>query len=296
MTKSLPPFKCLLAFDAAARLGSFSRAAEELSLTQSAISQQLLKLEESVGQGLFMRNGKGVQLTAAGELLYETVRETLASLSAGLDRIEPYKSKDSVLIACPPDFAHGWLTPRLDALKAAIHPALEVWLITEKNIREIDRIDVDLVISRRPIHTADVECAALFEDYAMAICGPETAKRIGHLAYPKVLENVPLMMLESEPMWDGRLSGQELKSLKIVRGATMDDSRLLLEAVAREQGVAFVSRALANQALQDGKVRMLTQIPTLSRPRLWLMRTRLSPRTPYANQAFNWLRDNSAQT
>ena len=72
MSKTLPPFKYLVTFDAAARLGSFSKASEELSLTQSAISQQLLKLEEILGQSLFFRNGKGVSLTAAGELLHET--------------------------------------------------------------------------------------------------------------------------------------------------------------------------------------------------------------------------------
>ena len=293
MSKTLPPFKYLIAFDAAARLGSFSKASEELSLTQSAVSQQLLKLEELLGQSLFLRNGKGVKLTGAGELLYETVQETLARLSAGIDRIGPYKNKDSILIACPPDFAHGWLIPRLELLKKAVHPSIEVWLITEKSIREIDRIDVDLVISRRPIYTADVECAALIEDAEIAICGPQTARRIEYLTYPKVLENTPLLLLESEPEWSGKLSAPALKNLQIIRGATIDDSRLLLEAVMQELGIGFVSRALASQALKDGKVKILTQIPALSRPRLWLMRSRLSARTPFANQAFNWLRDMS---
>ena len=104
MNAPIPPFKSLLAFDSAARLGSFSQAAEELSVTQSAISQQLFKLEELLGQKLFVRKGKGVELTAAGELLHETVRETLARLSAGLDRIAPYKNKNSLLISCQQDF------------------------------------------------------------------------------------------------------------------------------------------------------------------------------------------------
>ena len=288
MSQPLPPFKSLVAFDAAARLGSFSRAAEELSLTQSAVSQQLLKLEESLGQSLFFRNGRGVGLTAAGELLHETVRETLSRLSAGLDRIEPYKSTDSLLIACPADFAQGWLLPRLDAMRRD-HPGVEIWLITANTVREIDRIDVDLVISRRPIHTADVECAALVEDYAVGLCGPQTAKRIGDTPYPKVLEKVPLLMLESEPQWDGRLSTPALKKLRITRGATMDDSRLLLEATMREQGISLMSHTIAEQALREQRVVMLTQIPTVSRQRFWLMRSRLTPRTPFANQAFQWL-------
>jgi len=296
MRTSLPPFKYLIAFEAAARLGSFSKASEELSLTQSAISQQLLKLEELLGQNLFFRNGKGVTLTAAGELLYETVGETLSRLSAGIGRIEPYKSRDSVLIACPPDFAHGWLMPRLGNLKSklkSIYPDIEVWLMTEKEVREIDRIDVDLIISRRPIHTADVECVALLEDAAIGICGKKTAQHIRHFNYPKVLEKAPLLLLESEPAWGGRLAEDALKSLQLTRGATIEDSRILLEAVIQELGIGFVSNVLARQALKDEKVEALTQIPTKPLPRLWLMRSKLRPRTSVVNDVFNWLLDAS---
>jgi LysR family glycine cleavage system transcriptional activator len=288
MSKTLPPFKYLVAFDAAARLGSFSKASEELSLTQSAISQQLLKLEELLGQSLFFRNGKGVTLTAAGELLYETVRETLSRLSTGLDRIEPYKSSDSVLIACPPDFAQGWLIARLGKLKLQ-YPAIEIWIMTEKEVREIDRVDVDLIISRRPIHTSDVECVTLLEDASVAICGVQIAQRISRLPYPQVLEKAPILFLESEPTWGGRLSSDELKNLQLTRGATIEDSRILLDAVIHELGIGFVSSILASQAVKEGKVKVLTQIPTRSLPRLWLVRSRLAPRTPVANDVFNWL-------
>jgi LysR family glycine cleavage system transcriptional activator len=248
----------------------------------------LLKLEELLGQSLFFRNGKGVTLTAAGELLYETVRETLSRLSTGLDRIEPYKSSDSVLIACPPDFAQGWLIARLGKLKLQ-YPAIEIWIMTEKEVREIDRVDVDLIISRRPIHTADVECVTLLEDASVAICGVQIAQRISRLPYPQVLEKAPILFLESEPTWGGRLSSDELKNLQLTRGATIEDSRILLDAVIHELGIGFVSSILASQAVKEGKVKVLTQIPTRSLPRLWLVRSRLAPRTPVANDVFNWL-------
>jgi LysR family glycine cleavage system transcriptional activator len=290
MSTPTPPFKNLVTFDAAARLGSFSGAAEELSLTQSAVSQQVLKLEALLGQSLFFRQGKGVSLTAAGELLHETVREILLRLSAGLDRIEPYKNKDSMLIACPADFAHGWLVPRLEKLRAAL-PKTEVWIITQREVREIDRIDVDLVVSRRPIHTDDVECAPLVEDYSVAVCGPRVYTTIEKLPYPKVLAASPLLLLESEPEWGGRLSDPVLKKLTLRRAATMDDSRLLLDACAREQGIAYVSHVLASQYVLEKKLVQLTQVPRTSRPRLWLMRTRLTPRSMHANDAFHWLLD-----
>ena len=85
------------------------------------------------------------------------------------------------------------------------------------------------------------------------------------------------------------MSSDELKSLQLTRGATLEDSRILLEAVIHELGIGFVSSALANQAVKDGKVKVLTQVPKKSLPRLWLMRSRLAPRTPVANEVFNWL-------
>lgn len=288
MSKTLPPFKYLIAFDAAARLGSFSKASDELSLTQSAISQQLLKFEELLGQRLFFRNGKGVKLTAAGELLYETVQETLSRLSTGISRIEPYKNNDSVLIACPPDFAQSWLVPRIAELKA-IYPAIEVWIMTEKDVREIDRIDVDLVISRRPIHTADVECTGLLEDHSIAICGMQTAQRIRNFPYPKLLEKASILLLESEPAWGGRLSGNECKDLQLVRGATIEDSRILLEAIIQELGIGFVSNVLASHAIKVGTVEVLKQVPIRPLPRLWIMRSNLVQRTSVSNDVFNWL-------
>lgn len=289
MPQKLPPLKYLTTFDAAARLESFSKAAEELSLTQSAISQQLLKLEEWVGQPLFFRHGKGVGLTAAGELLHETVREALEKLTSGLMRVEPYKNKDSVIIACPPDFAHGWLTPNLSLLKTT-YPTIEVWIVTEKEVREIDRIDVDLVISKRPIYHDDVECVTLLENDTIAICSTQTAQRIQHLAYPQVLESTPILLLENAPVWYEKLPRAELKTLKIIRGATVDDSRLLLEAVIRGLGIGFVPRALAFQALKDGQVQQLTQVPTQTESRLWLMQSKLKPRTPFSNIVFDWIK------
>jgi LysR family glycine cleavage system transcriptional activator len=287
---SAPPLKTLAAFEAAARLGSFSQAADQLSVTQSAVSQQIRKLEDFVAQKLFLRKGGGIRLTAAGELLYESVRATLQQLRAGFDRIEPYKNQDSVLLVCPPDFAQGWLTPHLVQMRRQ-RPTVEIWLITEREVREIDRIDVDLVVSRRPIHTADVECVPLLEDAGVAVCGRELAPRLARLPYPAVLERQPLLFLESDPDWGGLVRHDRLRGKKLLRAATIDNPQVLLEAVQRGVGIGYVSRVAAGSALHEGRVIELPAVPAQSRPRLWLMRSRLKPRTPVADFAFKWLRE-----
>jgi LysR family glycine cleavage system transcriptional activator len=281
------PFRGLVAFEATARLGSVSRAADELNLTQSAVSQRVLKLEAFVGQRLFLRQAQGVQLTGAGELLLATTRETLERLRIGLSRIAPYKNKASLLLACPADFAQGWLMPRLHGLKA-LAPALEVWLMPERDVTSIDRIDVDLIVSRKPLHTADVDCVALLEDRSIAVCGPQTALRIGAAPWPKLLEKAPLLLLEREPEWGGVLSAPGLK-LRLRRTATIQDERLLLDAVEHELGIGYLPQVLAAQSRQSGRCVALGAVPTSALPRLWLMRSRLTPRTPLANRAFEWL-------
>ena len=287
------PFRSLVAFEATARLGSVSRAADELNLTQSAVSQRVLKLEAYVGQRLFLRQSQGVKLTGAGELLLATTRETLERLRLGLERIAPYKNKASLLLACPADFARGWLMPRLVGLKS-LNAALEVWLMPERDFAAIDRIDVDLIVSRKPLHDADTDCVALLEDRSIAVCGPETALRVGATAWPKLLEKAPLLFLEGEPEWAGVLSAPGVQVLRLRRAATIQDERLLLDAAELELGIAYLPAVLASASLAAGRCVVLGAVPETARPRLWLMRSRLTPRTPLANRAFEWLR-NQAQ-
>jgi len=285
------PFSGLVAFEATARLGTMSAAADELHLTQSAVSQRVLKLEAFVGQRLFLRQGHGVKLTGAGELLMATAREALQRLRTGFARIEPYRNKDSLLLACPPDFAQGWLLPRLPALRA-LHPALEVWLMDERAVEAIDRVDVDLIVSRKPLHGPELEARPFLEDRAIAVCSPALAARLGAAPWPRLLEKAPLLFLEAEPEWGGLLSGPAMapragRAWK--RAATIQDARLLLEAATLGHGIAYLSERLAGAALAAGRVVVLPAVPPSPRLRLWLMRSRLTPRTPRADRACDWL-------
>ena len=282
------PFSGLVAFEATARLGSMSAAADELDLTQSAISQRVLKLEAHVGQRLFIRQGHGVRLTGAGELLMETATDTLQRLRAGFDRIEPYRNKQSLLLACPSDFAHGWLMPRLESLRAA-HGGLEVWLMSERDIAAIDRIDVDLVVSRKPLHGPDIECVPLLDDRAIAVCGARLAEKLRPIAFARLVDKAPLLLLEGAPEWGGVLPAAGPKSTRR-RAATIQDERLLLDAAERELGVAYLSQVLASDALASGRCVHLAQVPATALPPLWLMRSRLTPRTAMADRVFEWLK------
>ncbi|HTJ91684.1 MAG TPA: LysR substrate-binding domain-containing protein [Pararobbsia sp.] len=287
--RRLPPLQTLLAFESAARLASFSRAAQELSLTQSAVSHQIQQLEAWAGQMLFRRVGRGVALTAAGQVFARTVDETIRLLTDGRNRIEPYCNPDSVILYCPPAFASGIVVPALDALRIE-HPSLELWLVTTEQAGEIDHIDVDLIVSDRLIRSPDVVGEVLLEAHSIAICGLATAGRLRDMPFPEVLSQAPLIMHERDPDWAPWLADYRRDGLPIRRAITIDDPRLIVDAVQREVGIAMVPALWARAALAEGRVAVLTQVPVVPQPRLWLMRSTQPPRAPAVVTIDAWLR------
>ena len=288
MKKRLPPLQSLLAFEATARLGVLSRAADELVLTQSAISHQIQNLEEWVGQPLFRRIGRGVQLTAAGELFSKTVESTLKVLWDGRERIEPYRNMDSVLLVCPPEFAASWILPRLPKLKEA-YPKLELWLITHDELKDIDGIDVDLIITNTSLESAKLSATKIAEDHAIAICGMNLAKELAHIPFPEVITAAPLIMDEHRLEWAPWLLEYPLVSNEIKRAITIDDARLQLVAAEQELGIAMVSRLTAHSKLINASVKHLSQIPSFDLPSWWLMKSKSGVRTPVVEVVFDWL-------
>lgn len=288
MKKRLPPLQSLLAFEATARLGVLSRAADELALTQSAVSHQIQNLEEWVGQPLFRRIGRGVQLTAAGELFSKTVNATLKALWDGRERIEPYRNMDSVILACPAEFASGWLIPRLPLLKEA-HPHVETWLITQDEIKDIDGIDVDLIVTNTSLESAKLTAVKLMDDSAIAVCGVKTAQQLRNLTFPELLSAAPLIMDEQRLEWAPWLAEYPLLNGVVKRAITIDDVRLQLAAAEQELGIAMVSQLAAEVLLNQVRLSKLNQIPGFSLPSWWLMKSKLGTRTPAVEIMFEWL-------
>ncbi len=294
MKKRLPPLQSLLAFEATARLGVLSRAADELALTQSAISHQIQNLEDWVGQPLFRRIGRGVQLTAAGELFSKTVDSTLKVLWDGRERIEPYRNMDSVLLVCPPDFAAGWILPRLPMLKQ-MYPKLELWLITQDDLKDIDGIDVDLIITNASLESAKMAATKLMEDKAIAVCGVKIANKLVNDPFPQVLTAAPLIMDEHRLEWAPWLAEYPSLNGAIKRAITIDDTRLQLTAAAQELGIAMVSQLAAQAALNQASIVHLKQVPSFDLPSWWLMKSKALVRTPAVELAFDWLVQSTAE-
>jgi len=145
MIGRLPPLNACRAFEAAARLGSFSRAGEELNVTAGAVSHQVKVLEDWIGRQLFRRRSNSVVLTDAARSLAPAINEALERLALGVEGLRGTGGAMPLTVSAQPDFALKWLIPRLPRF-AALYPATELRLVTAYRALDLVREDIDLAV------------------------------------------------------------------------------------------------------------------------------------------------------
>ena len=250
MLKHWPPLNALRGFEAAARLGSFHKAAEELHLTQSAISQQIRSLETFLEQPLFLRSGRSVSLTDAGHDLHSTAQTMLLQLSAGIRRLEQYRKPNQLVVNTTPAFARHWLLPRLGDFHRQ-YPAVDLWLFTSFEVPDMASQTIDVTV--RDDLGPQVECSyrALFDDRFYPACHPDVR------AMPS--EQRTTLHGEREMDWSywvmqgGEAVGQRS------HGLNFSDPGLLLDAACAGHGIALVSQLLSASARADGRLVALSE-------------------------------------
>ncbi|HEY2254085.1 MAG TPA: LysR substrate-binding domain-containing protein [Variovorax sp.] len=171
----LPPLELLRSFEAAARTLSFTQAAAELFLTQSAVSRQMQQLEAGLGVPLFERRHRALLLTEGGQVLQRAVVDSLERLRDATARLRSAPAPRQVAITSTPGFASFWLIPRL-ARFTADHPAVDVRVSATLEVLDLERNRLDLAVRFVPI--ARGIGAALFEESLMPLCAPQIAGRL----------------------------------------------------------------------------------------------------------------------
>jgi LysR family glycine cleavage system transcriptional activator len=284
----IPSLRLLTGFEAAARHGNFSRAADELHLSQSAISHQVQQLEEQVGMPLFRRIGRGVELTIAGEVLQRSVQRSLDTLRNGLGRIATYLDPGLVVLVCPAPLLHGWLQSEILNLQGLI-PDLCPMLSVDESARYIDEIDVDITIGARPIEQAGLLEVPFVKDEWVVVATATLAARLAPIAPDQHHLHTGLVFLE-ESLTNDATAGLFRHQLAPFRKlAIHDDQRLLLDAVVRGQGIACLSRLMATDDLASGRLVILPGYPRLPGSSWWLSRVAGQPRSAIVLEVFNWL-------
>lgn len=279
----LPSLKLLIGFEAAARLGNYSRAADELCVSQSAISHQIAQLERHVGQALFRRKGRGVELTIPGRLLFESVAQSFEVIRGGLDRIATYLDPDLVTIVCPATVAHGWLQPRLDTLTTRF-PSLKPIVSIDESYRYVDELDLDILLTPTPLRQPNLREVELLRDSLCVVATPGMAH-----AWAAGQTATGLLCLESD--LTSPLAGPYLRQhfSNLPKAAIYDDARLLLDAARRGRGIALVSQLLAHEDFTRGALVRLDAFTPLPLGSIWMSGMAATPRSALVGEVFDAL-------
>ncbi len=286
MQGKLPPLFTLQAFEAASRLGSFSKAADELSLTPGAISRQIRQLEDWSSLTLFKRHGPKVSLTDDGAALLTRLAGPLSALHQAI--YPPADAATKTLhISTLASIAKEWLLPRLASFSAA-HPHIRLIIDTDYAlVRPAPRVAM-VAIRHGARQSTDQICETLFTDRLLAVTSPELKSRLGTDArlWPA---SMMLQHLSLDPAhW---LAAAGLPEDYSLQGQAYNDADVLLEAAQHSQGIALGRLSIAWRRLQAGSLVLAnnTICPT-SRDNLLVLRED-SAALPEVQTFTNWLRE-----
>ena len=243
-----PPLHALQGFVATARSGNLSRTAETLHLTVSALSHQIRGLEERLGQRLFLRNARGVELTADGRQLYERIAPHFDAIEQAL---RPFRARrdDVLTLTLMPSFASSWLVPRLPRFLAA-HPQLEINLQSSIAVADFERdTRLDAGLRYGPGQWPGVAAVHLIDDWVTPTASPALIAKLGRPTL-ETLDAYPLLGAPGGRWseWFDAFGGHAPKRFV----ATFDDSETLHRAAVEGLGVALGRITLTRPLVEAG--------------------------------------------
>lgn len=262
-----PSIEGLRAFEAAARLGSFERAADELHVTASAVSKRVATLEELLDTQLLQRAAKPLALTAAGKEYLEQVRAALGLLAAMPLHQRTGRAQARLRVCAPPTFARQILVPQLEAYTST-HPEVELEVVLSIPYLDAGATEADVQV--RNGNAAAAGGTVLMDDVVTPMAAPALLARLPALRTPADLLAAPLLRTPLEP-WAPWFAAAGLDAPEPAQGPKLVDLGLLLEAAVSGQGVALGRPSLARHWLASGALVPLLAITARPANQYYLM-------------------------
>ena len=275
MRRKIPSLQALACFDAAARHESYTRAAQELALTQSAVSRQIGALEAYLGLALFRRTRHGVALTPEGADYARQIAPRLQALERDtLDAMSRQGAAGSISLAAVPTFATRWLVPRLPAL-AAEHPELLVHIETRTRPFLFADTGFDAALysgtAEQVANWAGTRATRLIEEEVVPVCAPAllgSRKRL----QPRDLAALPLLQQSTRPeAWRQWFEAMDVEAPAALSGPRYELYSMTAAAAAQGLGVALVPRLLIEPELARGELVVACPRPLKSGRSYWLV-------------------------
>ena len=296
--RRLPPLNALRAFEAAARHLNFSRAADELSVTPGAVSQQIQNLEDYVGAALFKRTPKGLLLTDAAQTALPALREAFDRLAEAASLLTAAVDGRRLTLTAAPSFAAKWLVPRLGKFEEA-YPQVDVWLSAGLDIVDFATGEVDLAIRYGSGRYPGLEVTRLLSETVIPLASPELLANTP-LNDPADLANHILLhdgspdADDSCPDWAMWLAARGIKNVDGARGPRFNQSSLVIEAAVNGRGVALAKQTLAQADIDAGRLVAPLQIPTAVDFAYYVVHPKTKGRLPQVKAFVSWIQAEAA--
>jgi DNA-binding transcriptional LysR family regulator len=258
--KHLSSPRHIMVFEAAARLGSFTKAAQELNVQQPAISAAIRQLEESLGVALFVRGHRKIALTAAGERLLADTTRAFELLDHSVAELRQLSRPDYVTLNASTTFNTYWLMPRLPDLQSQ-HPGVDLRLQSSDREPDIDAENISLAVRRGTGNWSGCESALIAKEVIYPVAAPRVMAAATGLRSLTGLLHQRLIHLEEpvreRPSWDEWFSEFGIKDIMPKGGLRLNDYALVLQAAMAGEGFAFgwqhVTDRLIDQGLLAGR-------------------------------------------
>jgi LysR family transcriptional regulator, glycine cleavage system transcriptional activator len=244
MLRRLPPLNALKAFESAARHESFTRAAEELCVTQGAISHQVKALETALGFKLFSRERQRLVITEAGREYLAVVRDAFDRIALGTARLAQRQHSGVLTVSTSPDFAAKWLVHRLGRF-ADMHPGIDLRVSATLHHVDFAREDVDMAVRHGEGNFAGLDAAQLCAEELFPVCSPHLVSDHGRRLKVSEVLKFPLLHLDDRSGWSRWLAAAGVQSAKMPHGLVMNRASMVIDAAVNGQGLALARTTLA---------------------------------------------------
>ncbi len=257
--RTLPSLDLLRGFEAAARNLSFTKAAAELFLTQSAVSRQVKAIEDHLGVALFARRHRALLLTEAGHELYRATAQALRQLADAAAKIRDRDAASTLTVTATIGFASLWLIPRLADFRSQ-RPDIDIRIAANNKMLDLERERIDVAVRYCRPKTAPRGAVKLFGEEVLPVCSPKSVTRAAPLARPEDLRRHVLLHYEGPDgitpwlSWTVWLETMQLSGLKPAGSLRFVQYDQAIRAAIDGQGVALGTTPLVRQLIKQGKL------------------------------------------
>ncbi|MGE6785046.1 LysR substrate-binding domain-containing protein [Ensifer adhaerens] len=266
---TLPPLGMLRAFEAAARLASFSRAADELHVTHAAVSHQIRLLEEWFGRPLFVREKRGVRLAPEAETLAAVLTSAFERIAAETELLR-LNAKAQMSVACIPSIATRWLIPALGDFVGS-HPEVDVKVVYAMAEQRLRETGCDILITLGADPAEGIRSDPLFSRINRPVASPRYLERKGGLNGAQAIASADLLHDETVSRWRDWFARAGVAAGQTLRGPIFQDFNLLATAVIAGHGIALCPVEVFRREIESGDLLILSDIATLEEESYFLI-------------------------